>query len=116
MTEKSLANKAWDTMRSRTPAEKAAATKKRKAGAKKAAEQVKNKQWDSEKVRFLNALKDKARGGACIVCGDDRQYVLQNHHPNPEKEATVKLCANCHDTVRRGTLKDLTAARDRANR
>jgi len=110
MEEKSSAKKAWETMRGKGPGTKAAYTKKRKAGARKAAAKVKNKQWEPEKVKYLKALKEKANPDRCIVCGDSRPFVLQVHHVDPEKKIEVVLCANCHDTVRRGTLEDLRKA------
>jgi hypothetical protein len=110
MEEKSSAQKAWETMRSKGPATKAAYTKKRKEGARKAAAKVKNKQWELEKVEYLKALKEKAMSDTCIVCGDSRPFVLQVHHADPEKKIEVILCENCHDTVRRGAFGDLRKA------
>ncbi len=110
MEEKSPANKAWQTMRGKGPGTKAVYTKKRKKGAKKAAAKVKEKQWELEKVEFLKALKEKAIPDTCVVCGDSRPFVLQVHHADPEKKIEVILCANCHDTVRRGSIDDLKNA------
>jgi len=61
-------------------------------------------------MQYLKELKEKAKSDVCIVCGDSRSYVLQNHHADPEGQIEVKLCANCHDTVRRGTLENLKDA------
>ncbi len=110
MEEKSSAQKAWETMRNKGPGTKSAYTKKRKEGARKAAVKVKNKQWEIEKVEYLKALKEKAMPDTCVVCGDSRLFVLQVHHADPEKKIEVMLCANCHDTVRRGTFGDLREA------
>lgn len=107
MEEKSPAQKAWKTMRNKSPGKKAAYTKKRKEGARKAVAKVKNKQWELEKVEYLKALKEKAIPNTCVVCGDNRPFVLQVHHADPERKIEVILCANCHDTVRRGTLENL---------
>jgi len=111
MEEKSPAKKAWETMKGKGSGKKAAYTRKRKEGARKAAAKVKNKQWEPEKVKYLKVLlKEKAISNRCIVCGDSRWFVLQGHHMGPEKKIKVVLCANCHDTVRRGTLEDLKEA------
>jgi cytochrome c553 len=113
MEQKTPAKKAWETMRNTSPGKKAAYTKKRKEGARKAAAKVKNKQWEPKKVAYLKTLKEKANSNACVVCGDNRPFVLQKHHAHPEKKSVVTLCANCHDTVRRGTLEDLIKANKR---
>ncbi|MEO0128563.1 MAG: hypothetical protein ABIL44_12560 [candidate division WOR-3 bacterium] len=110
MEEKNRTKKAWETMRSKSPGVKAAYTKKRKKGARKAAAEIQNKQWDSEKVNYLKELQKKAISGRCIVCGDSRPYVLHSHHVDRDTNEVVILCANCHDTVRRGTLENLKAA------
>jgi hypothetical protein len=55
-------------------------------------------------------VKEKAMPDTCVVCGDSRPFVLQVHHADPEKKIEVMLCANCHDTVRRGTFGDLREA------
>jgi cytochrome c553 len=82
-------------------------------GARKAVAKVKNKQWEPKKVAYLKTLREKATSNACVVCGDNRPFVLQKHHADPEKKSVVTLCANCHDTVRRGTLEDLIKANKR---
>jgi len=115
MEEKSPAQKAWETMRNKSSGEKAAHTKKRKEGARKAATKVKNKQWEFEKVEYLKVLKEKACPNICVVCDDSRPFVLQVHHADPERKTKVILCANCHDTVRRGTFEDLWKAHERGN-
>ena len=51
----------------------------------------------------------------CVVCDDSRPFVLQVHHADPERKTKVILCANCHDTVRRGTFEDLWKAHERGN-
>ena len=107
MGNKNPAKKAWQTMRSKSPGIKSHYTRKRKYGAKKAATKVKLKQWEPEKVEYLKAIKEKALPNTCIVCGNNRPFVLQVHHADPEKKIEVILCANCHDTVRRGTFEDL---------
>lgn len=101
------AQKAWETMRNKGPGRKAAYTKKRRKGALKAASKLKNKQWEPEKVNYLQVLNEKAVPKTCVVCGDNRPFVLQIHHADPERKIEVIMCANCHDTVRRGTLEDL---------
>ncbi len=113
MGDKSQAEKAWETMRSKSPGIKAAYTKRRKAGAKKVAANVKSKQWEPEKVEFLKRLKRNAIPNTCAVCGNSRPFVLQVHHADPERKTEVILCANCHDTVRRGTFEDLRKAHER---
>ena len=113
MGNRSPAQKAWETMRSKSPGIKANYTKKRKDGAKKIAAKVKSKQWEPEKVEYLKELKEKAIPNTCIICGDSRPFVLQVHHSDPEKKIETILCANCHDTVRRGTLGDLKKARNK---
>ena len=113
MGYKSPAKKAWETMRSKGPGVKAGYTKRRKEGAKKAAAKVKNRQWEPEKVEYLKELKEKAISNSCVVCGDSRPFVLQVHHVCPEKNIEAILCANCHDTVRRGTLENLREAHKR---
>jgi hypothetical protein len=113
MEDKNPGQKAWETMRNKGPGKKAAYTKKRKEGARKAVAKVKNKQWELEKVEYLKVLKEKARPNTCIVCGDSRPFVLQVHHADPERKTEVILCANCHDTVRRGTFEDLRKAHER---
>jgi hypothetical protein len=110
MDEKSPAKKAWDTMRNKPPAKKAADTRKRKTGAIKATGKVKIINWQTGKVNYLKALNKKAIPGVCIVCGDNRQYVLHRHHADTEKKTIVILCANCHDTVRRADLGELKEA------
>jgi sulfur relay (sulfurtransferase) complex TusBCD TusD component (DsrE family) len=110
MEDKSPAEKAWRTMKSKSPGIKAAYTKRRKQGAKKAAAKVKSKQWEPEKVEFLNKLKTNAIPNTCAVCGDSRPVVLQVHHVDTEKKIEITLCANCHDIVRRGTFEDLKKA------
>ena len=110
MEYKSPAEKAWRTMKSKSPGIKAAYTKRRKRGAKKAAAKVKSKQWEPEKVEFLKELKTNAIPNTCAVCGDSRPFVLQVHHVDIEKEIEITLCANCHDIVRRGTIEDLKKA------
>ena len=97
-------------MRNKSSGIKAKYTKKRKEAAKKAASKVKNKQWEPEKIKFLLGLKNNSDQSTCIVCGDSRPIVLQAHHVDPKREDVVKLCANCHDVVRRGTLEDLKKA------
>jgi len=104
------ASKAWETMKNKSIGRKANYTKRRKAGAKKAVIKVKNKQWNSEKVKYLKELKKDAISNTCVVCNDGTSFVLQCHHADPDKKIIVKLCANCHDTVRRGTLDDLKKA------
>jgi len=110
MEGKTPAQKAWDTMKTKSPGEKAWDTIRRKKGAKKGAAKIKAKQWEPEKVEYLKELREKAIPNACIVCGDTRPFILQVHHADPEKKIELKLCANCHDTVRRGTLEDLREA------
>jgi len=107
MQNKKPPQKAWETIKNKPPAVRAGYTIRRKAGAKKAAAQVKGKQWQPEKVEYLKELREKATANTCVVCGDSRQFVLQIHHADPKKEIEVILCANCHDTVRRGTLDNL---------
>jgi len=107
---KTPAEKAWETMRKKPPRTKAIYTKHRRAGAKKAADKAKGRQWEPEKVRYLKELRGNAVLNTCIVCGDSRQFVLQTHHADRKREVEVMLCANCHDTVRRGTLEDLENA------
>ena len=58
VSDKSPAEKAWDTMRRKSAGVKAANTKKRKEGAKKTARKVKNKQWEPEKIKFLLELRN----------------------------------------------------------
>lgn len=110
MSDKSPAKKAWETMRSKSPGIKAKYTKRRKQGAKQVAQKIKDKQWESEKIEYLLKLKEESNSNACVVCSESRSIVLQNHHVDPEGKTLVKLCANCHDVVRRGTLEDLKKA------
>jgi hypothetical protein len=104
------AKKAWKTMKSKSPGIKANYTKRRKEGAKKSAKKVKGKQWEPEKIKYLSELKKDSKPNVCIVCRDNRPIVLQEHHLEPDKNCVVKLCANCHDIVRRGKLDDLMKA------
>jgi hypothetical protein len=108
--KKSPAQKAWETMRNQSSSRKAVYTKKRKKSAKKAAEKLKNRQWELAKVKYLKMLKERTISNRCVVCGDNRPFVLQIHHADPDKKIEVILCANCHDTVRRGTFEDLKKA------
>ncbi len=107
MDEMTPAKKAWETMRQKSPAKKARDTMRRQKGAKKGAQKIKGKQWEQEKIEHLYALESKVKKETCIVCNDNRKIVLQDHHIKPNDNHTVKLCANCHDIVRRGTLEDL---------
>jgi NAD-dependent SIR2 family protein deacetylase len=110
MKNKTPAEKAWETMRSKLPAVKARYTINRQTAAKNVAARVKAKQWEPEKVKYLTQLKGKATPNTCVVCGDSRPFVLQIHHVDPKREVEVTLCANCHDIVRRSTLENLTNA------
>ena len=111
--KKSGTEKAWETMRAKSPGEKAAQTKRRKRGARKAIAKVLEKNWDPKKVEFLKELNRNATAGRCIVCGDERRFVLQQHHADREKTIEVTVCANCHDTIRRGSAEDLKEAHER---
>ena len=104
------AKKAWETMRSKSAGEKANYTKNRKIGARKTVEKIKRNNFQPEKIGYLLELKVKSNPETCVVCGDTRPIVLQTHHVNPERVDTVKMCANCHDIIRRGTLEDLKVA------
>ena len=104
------AKRAWETMRSKSPGEKANYTRNRKIGARNAIEKTKQINFQPEKIAYLLDLNMKSNPETCVVCGDTRSIVLQTHHVDPEKTNTVKLCANCHDVVRRGTLEDLRVA------
>ena len=107
------AKKAWETMKNKSPGEKAKDTKNRKKGARKAVEKVKRINFQSEKIGYLLGLKVKCNPRACVVCGDTRRIVLQDHHIDQEGVETIKLCANCHDIVRRGKLDDLQTAHEK---
>ena len=111
MEEKSPQKKAWETRMSKAPGQKAATTKKIKKVAKIIAEKIKNRQWEPEKVEYLKALKECETPGTCVVCGDRREYVLQEHHADRDRTIKVILCANCHDTIRRTDLDELKKAR-----
>lgn len=102
--------KAWETIRKK----QADRTGKFKALAKQVAAIVKDRQWESEKIKHLKEASRKAALNTCVNCGDNRPYVLHKHHVEPEGGALVMLCANCHDVVRRAGLKELKEARDRA--
>ncbi|HMB44581.1 MAG TPA: HD domain-containing protein [Candidatus Methanoperedens sp.] len=105
--EISPAKKAWETMRQKSPAKKAWDTMRRQKGAQIGAQKIQKNQWEQEKIDHLYILESKTKKEACIVCSDNRKKVLQDHHIKPDDSHTVKLCANCHDVVRRGTLNDL---------
>ena len=107
--KRSPAARALETMKAKSPAEKAVQTKNRKRGAQKAIASVLEKNFDPRKTEFLLRLSKKANASQCIVCGDSRPFVLQEHHADREKRVLVTGCANCHDTIRRGTLEDLQA-------
>lgn len=111
MTEKSPTKKAWETMNSASAGKKAHYTRRRGEGARKAGKKVQEKQWEPEKVKYLSELGRESTPNVCVVCSDDRPIVLHDHHLAPQSERTIKLCANCHDIVRRGTLKDLKQTR-----
>ena len=96
--------KAWKTRTQRKDTEKAS------AAGKKAWRKIYDNQFDPEKVAYLVKQSIRAKPDTCVVCGDSRPVVLQNHHANRKKTIEVKLCANCHDIVRRGILKDLKKA------
>lgn len=103
--------KAWETMKNKGPGGKAHDTRRRKEGARKAVIKIKAIQWEPERVELLKKWGKEAIPDTCIVCGDSRPFVLQEHHLEPESETLVKLCENCHDTVRRSTdIKDLEEA------
>lgn len=104
--------KAWITMRNKSPEIQEDYKRRRKAGAGKAVLKVKNKQWESEKVEYLKELMQKATPNACIVCDDKRPYVLQKHHADPLRTIEVKVCANCHDIIRRANFENLKNAHD----
>jgi hypothetical protein len=110
MKNKTPAEKAWESMRSKSPAVKAHYATNRQTAAKKVAARIKAKQWEPEKVKYLHQLRGKATPNTCVVCGDSRPFVLQIHHVDPKREIEVILCANCHDIVRRSTLANLTNA------
>ncbi len=74
---------------------------------------IREKQWELGKVAYLKKISKGAIENKCVNCGDDRPYVLQKHHADPEGEVLVSLCANCHDIVRRAGLEELKEARDR---
>jgi len=65
--------------------------------------------WAPGKVAFLEGRLGAVKPGACVVCGDARPKVLQDHHYKRFSRETCVLCANCHDLVRRGTIEDLKA-------
>lgn len=111
MTEKSPAKKAWETMKGASPAKKAHYTRRRQEGGGKAGKKAQKKQWEPEKVKYLSELARESTPNTCVVCGNDRPIVLHDHHLAPQSERTIKLCANCHDIVRRGTLENLEQAR-----
>lgn len=103
--------KSWKTMRNRTPGIKASYTRHRKEGAKRAASKVKREQWKTEKVELLKKWAMEALPDTCIVCGDCRCFVQQDHHIERNAKTKVKLCANCHDTLRRSKdINDLEEA------
>jgi predicted HNH restriction endonuclease len=105
------AKKAWETMKSKGPGGKAHDTRRRKEGARKAVINIKAVQWENEKVELLKKWGEKAIPDTCIVCGDSRPFVLQEHHVEPESKTLVKLCANCHDLLRRSKdINDLVEA------
>jgi len=114
MTEKSPAKKAWETMNSASAGKKAHYTQRRREAARKGGKKVQEKQWKPEKVEYLWELARESTPNTCVVCGDDRPIVLHDHHLAPQGERTIKLCANCHDIVRRGTLEELRKARSRS--
>jgi len=114
MTEKSPAKKAWETMNSASAGKKAHYTRRRREAARKAAKKVQSKQWEPEKVKYLSELARESTPNTCVVCGDDRPTVLQDHHVARQSDRTTKLCANCHEIVRRGTLGELRQARSRS--
>jgi len=97
-------------MTEKSPAQKAHDTRRRREAAGKAAKKVQSKQWEPEKVKYLSELARESTPNTCVVCGDDRPIVLHDHHLAPQGERRIKLCANCHDIVRRGTLEDLKQA------
>lgn len=94
----------------RSPAKKAIAKRKHIIAGQKGWEKVANNQWNKNKVDYLKSRKEEAKTDACVVCGDNRNKVLHDHHLDREKTIVVKLCANCHDLVRRGSLEDLFKA------
>lgn len=100
------AEKAWETMRSRSSGIKAKYTRRRKEGARKAASKAKGEQWKPEKVALLMKWQEEATPDVCAVCGDTRPFVQQEHHIEPNGERVVKLYANCRDMLRRS--KDTT--------
>jgi predicted HNH restriction endonuclease len=102
------AKKAWETMKSKDPGGKAHDTRRRKEGARKAVIKIEAIQWEPKKMELLKKWGEEAIPDTCIICGDSRPFVLQEHHLEPDGERLVKLCANCHDLVRRSTdIKDL---------
>lgn len=103
-------HKSGETMKAKSPAEKAVQTRNRRRGARGAIAAVLERNWDPRKTEFLLALKRKVNAGKCIVCGDSRPFVLQEHHADRERRVVITVCANCHDTIRRGTLEDLKDA------
>jgi len=91
------------TRRRKSAGKKAAVTKR----AKKVAAMVKDRQWEPKKVKYLLGLIEKAISDKCIVCGESRPAVLQVHHVDRDRKIKAKLCANCHDIIRRGTVDEL---------
>lgn len=114
MTEKSSADKAWETMKSASPAKRAHYTRRRKEAGSKVGKRVQDKQWTPDKAKYLSELDRESTPNTCVVCGDDRPTVLQDHHVARQSDRTIKLCANCHEIVRRGTLEELRKARSRS--
>jgi hypothetical protein len=110
MEEKSPAKKARTTLKNKRPGLKAAFAKRRKKAAAEAAAREQANQWQAEMVEYLGGLNSNTVPNTCLICGENKSFLLQNHPLDSEGKTFVQLCPKCHSTVNRCSVKELKEA------